>query len=319
MTVAFAIQTHFVDDRVIALAQDACAAASAVDLAIDADLATGDRGLLAAALPPGIVRRSRPVTWCGPSQVLALIDSIRLLLERPGWDHLVTLSGDTLRLRPLAELAPVLGRHYSDDAALILHSWRLMKPPILVERRGQAAPRLLGGVYRELFEVTPELADLFLGPDSPVRHASTRFFIGCEEAPGAKRLRLRAFDPAELAHRLATWDRITPRCARAYYVLTRAQCAALIAAIDAEQRDLVTLFLTSFEPDEAWLATLAGAIGLRVAAPAPDAVIHHAGGQRARLDAEALAAIRRSGAFFARRLRSDRTPVAQLRQALAAN
>lgn len=318
MTIAFSIQTHFVDDGVIALAQDAGAVSGAVDLAIDADLGTAEGAMVDAAVPPGVARRSRAVTWCGPSQVLALIDSMRLLLERPDWNHLVTLSGDSLRLRPLAELAPVLERAYSDDAALMLASWRLMKPPILIERQGQGTSRRLAGAYRDLFEVTPDLEALFLGADSPIRHASTRFFIGCEEAPDAKRLRLRAFDGAELAHRRAVWGRIAPRCARAYYVLTRAQCAALIAAIDGDQRDLVDLFLTSFEPDEAWLATLAGVIGLRVEAPAEDAVIHHAGGQRVRLNAGALVAIRQSGAFFARRLRGDRTPIARIRSAVAA-
>ena len=46
----------------------------------------------------------------------------------------------------------------------------------------------------------------------------------------------------------------------------------------------VDLFLTSFEPDEAWLATLAGEIGWRVEPPATDAVVHHAGGKRVAFD-----------------------------------
>lgn len=299
MRIFFTIQTHFHDDYTRVLIDELAAQGDRVDLFLDLPEIPGD---LTTRLPPTVrVARSRPVVWCGPSQVLALLDAIRAALEIEGWDMLVNLSGDSMLLRPIDELRAFLDASLAEGArALISHS--AITRPFTRVGNDLGAPLTGRERGRRLVHTTPQVWESFLDMARiPLRFPERRFALDCSEGHDPKALFVTPATDENFERRREFYETSGLKFARAYYVLHRSICERLIALQDA--RDPVfDLFLSSFEPDETFMpSVLAHHLPDFTEVVAPN-IVHHAGGERMFVDSGNIGQIASSGAFFVRKI-----------------
>lgn len=304
MRLLFSIQTHFINEYVGVLVRELAAEGDFVDLSIDmTELPRYAHRI--ATFPRTRVSLSRPVIWCGPSQMLAMLDSIRAALEVEGWDFLINLSADSMMLRGHDELRGRLrDRHQAGARALISH-WGPLRRDFTA--LGETEPAALDEhqvVGRDPIRTTARLAELFGSFETtPVRWPEKRFALDCAESHAPKMLTVTPASPERFADRARFYGSSGLYVSRAFYALHRDLCRT-IADKYAAGDPVIAMFAGSFQPDESFLPSfLFHAIDGFAAICAPND-IHYRGGARSSLDEEHAEAIRASGAFFARKLKT---------------
>lgn len=206
------------------------------------------------------VQPSQEVRWCGPSLVLQTISSIRLALAIEGWDYLANVSGVCAPLRPMAELHRKLAESHSKGIRAHCFLFPVKETPEIVspsgfdpiERDTVGRMQLLGP--RNLLQKFHD--DKFF----PLINPMNRPFIYCSE-PASDRniLEVRPLSKDELILRKSFFARRTHYCGRAWHVLHRSACEALINYLDSSaSEDLRQIFLTMLVPEESLLQTVLG-------------------------------------------------------------
>lgn len=298
MKLHFSLQTHFDSayfDRLIGFLGNA---GDGVDILFDADIPETRYAALAALGPAVRARRSRPIVWCGPSQVHGQIDAIRFALEQPDWEFLINLSGDTAVLRPLDALRDSLREASDAGGRMGIQIWefKVPLPRIGVYPNGRLSH--LRGVARGLVWTTEEIAEEFCA-GSPIRNLQKRFALDCADEFEPKRLIVTAPDP-ELWHaRKAFTETVGLHFSRAYYVLHREVCESLVEDYDRGS-EAFHLFLTSFEPDETCLPSVAASLGYRDRFFKNE--IHFRAGQRIGTKQNRIPEAIERGSFFYRKI-----------------
>lgn len=205
------------------------------------------------------VEQSLPVRWCGPSQTAMQIEALRRAVQLPDWEFFVNLSGTCTPLKPQHEIAAHLRRRYRDDGiAAHLFAFPVRKPPVLPQEDPEAGVEQVQ-LKRLVLRGNGGLLRQFADPAyTPMNNVPNRLFLHCREPQDDDRvLEIARPDPDELAFRFDYLKRHQHFCGRAWYILHRSACEALVAFFDSPDfADSARLFLTCFEPDESFLQTL---------------------------------------------------------------
>jgi hypothetical protein len=206
------------------------------------------------------VVRSRPVTWCGTSQVVVLLDGLRQALEHFQWNFLVNLSGQCFPLQSQATIKQFLSSAYLGGQSLFMSVFRPRHaPPVLFQGRNAA----MRPVDVTLFEskgthcrIHPELAPYFRSwNDSPVMKAFLRPAMWMGEDVTTRTLYLRPLYEYEARYRAKILRRFPHYCGRAWYLAHR---SFVEWVVDSPRTDeMFNFFSTVFEPDESFIQTLA--------------------------------------------------------------
>lgn len=263
---------------------------------------------LARAAPPFRmlrVERSPPVRWCGPSTVALLMAALRRAVETPGWEFFVNISGTCIPLASQGELIAHLGRGLAEGVRAHLFAFRVRKPWVLgPEDPGQPIRRARLG--RLFLEGNARLIESFRDPGwFPVSNPANRVMLMCREPDDrAAPMAVARPDTAELAFRRDYLARHPHYCGRAWFMLHRSAVEDLVAFFDGPAfADTGRFFLTCFEPDESFLATIVmNGLALGPGAVANDNLRAFRGAPRRLGDGDIAALRALRGVFFARKI-----------------
>lgn len=206
------------------------------------------------------VLRSVPVTWCGASQVVALLEGISAALERySGWEMLINLSGQCFPTQPQKVIKDFLAKAISQDQKLFMS---VFKP------RHFDAITYSADVPSNLIDISifdskgthcrihSDLRPYFINwTESPVMKAYLRTAIWSVEEASEKTLYVRPLYKWEARYRNSVLKRWPHYCGRAWYMMHRSFLEWVSSG--ARTGEMFNLFSTVFEPDESFLQTLA--------------------------------------------------------------
>jgi hypothetical protein len=196
----------------------------------------------ATALDVRVTLTRRPVRWGDGSYVLALLDSLRMLMADE-WDWVLVLSGQDYPLRPLGELHEQL--EAADHSAYSPASGRLpddAPPAELVERYTYR--------YRWAHRPWPTALRGLARRTGPIVSAVSRGLLRIQPRP-------RGDGPGIGVRRRTTIFSDARPCYMGsdYVAMRRAACAELLARLDQEP-EVVEYFAESFVPSEALFASV---------------------------------------------------------------
>lgn len=202
--------------------------------------------------------RSGAITYAGYSQVQALIQAMRHALEQDTtWQWFINLSGTCAPLRPQSFIQAFLREQQRRGILGFLHAFRVRRPvpdlrldgfdaleysPIDLKR-----PRILSERgCRHVFD------DASL---SPVSNPAMRVHLDTTEILGTRTLYVRAPLAAEIAAKRRFFEHHPHVAGRAWYVLQRDLCEAIVTAFSSIDCAVAHLFQRTMMPDEAALQT----------------------------------------------------------------
>jgi|GEM_PF-5650646 len=206
------------------------------------------------------VIRSMSVTWCGASQVIALLDGIRVALQQfEKWEMLINLSGQCFPLQPQRVIKKFLVSAIAQDKKLFMS---VFKPryfaPILQKRDFRPQALLDVSIFDAKgtrCRIHPELISYFQNwSDSPVMKPYLRSCMWVAEDPLEKSLYVRPLYVYEARYREHIMKRWPHYCGRAWYMLHRSFLEWLASSPRTDE--MFNLFSTIFEPDESFIQTL---------------------------------------------------------------
>lgn len=204
------------------------------------------------------VERSVPVRWCGPSQVAMQIDALRRALRRDGWEFFINLSGTCAPLCSQVDIRARLSQALIERHTAHISAFPVRKPVMLPEERPDA-PVEIRKMRRLLLRGNAGLLEHFTDPSFfPISKPANRVFTLCREPEEDDRL-LEVARPGveDIAFRRAYFAENEHYCGRAWYVLHRSACEAILRFVDSPAfADSARVFMTCFEPDESFLPTL---------------------------------------------------------------
>lgn len=252
-----------------------------------------------------VVERSVPIRWCGPSQVVGQIHALRRALAFEGWEFFVNLSGSCAPLQPRDQLIARLTTAFRQGETAHFNQY-MVRQPVTLPEEDPDAPEEQERLGRLNLVGNARLLEMFRDPDFfPLKRAANRLYVHCREPEDApEQLHVSCPDPEEMAFRKEYLARYPHHCGRAWFILHRSACEALVAFFDSSDfEESARFFLTAFEPDESFLQTLImNGLVLSPEVVGPDALRTFGGGPRVLNDDSMGLLDDQQNAFFGRKI-----------------
>lgn len=204
----------------------------------------------------GRVLKSYPITWCGPSQITQIRQSMHEALAIDGWEYFVNLSGVCFPTKPQVEIKAFLKRQYKAGIHSFAYSFVPKKPAYWICCKSSSVDfNYKKRKYLRLWlECTEEVLDAFGEGFDPVSNVMHRRAVHCLEVPHHKKIYLRGLLPWELKDRMSFWDDKEYVIGRTWSLLHRKQVEWLVESYLS--MELYWHCLNMFEPDETYLPSL---------------------------------------------------------------
>lgn len=205
-----------------------------------------------------VISHSQPVTWCGPSLVEVIFDSLRYALKHKEWHWFINLSGTCAPIKPQSEIRQYLESHLKAGISAHFNWFRPLKTPFTFDYHERVEP-IFKKIGRLKLLGDPELLSLFFEERfNPVTNPQNRVYLKCcEYLAQDKMLHISWLDRTDRQLRESFFQKNPHYCGRSWFMLHRSAVEEIISFWDSSRSsDLQAIFLNCFAPDESVVPTI---------------------------------------------------------------
>lgn len=204
----------------------------------------------------GRAKKSYPITWCGPSQMVQMQQSLHTALEVDGWEYFANLSGACFPNKSQKFIKKQLRHKYKDGFHSFAYTFVPNKPSCWISHTYKSIDfKFYRKNYRRLqLECTQDVVEGLENDFHPVGDVMQRRAVHCSEIAGEKKLYLRGLLPWELSARKKFWENNRYIIGRTWVILHRKQVEWLVSS--KVSMEFYANCLNMFEPDETYIPSL---------------------------------------------------------------